>query len=530
MSNEPMYKGPMVRPSASPPQTDTQADVAVLLAAIERMEAAVRERSNTIDLFRHDLGEMATLLQDAWGKLDADGRLGDAAKLLHGLAARVERMMTVARPVEDTQVTAALAAAAPVAAAAAQATASPVEEAAEPTAEETAFIDAMRDEPARDEAAEVPTVSGVVAQLRGEGEAESAGASETEQSGGAGTTVAMLEAMVEELAAAMPAARPDEAPQAAAPQAAAPPAEATPSDDVIAAPDDAAPAASMTEPELPEAVLVMPPPDAPPPPVEEAAQPGPDSEPPAAIAQPQAPTIGSAIGPALEWNLDAAAPAPPREAVMPEIELPNRMVRWESAPYLHQEIGTAVIFESDPESEAPSAADAAPDAAAAPTGVGDPGDVDLDALLFEPAPDPDTDPAAFLLEPEPADDTAPAKPAAVTQPREPPNDARPEPQAEASPPPSTIWEIDPPAPAALASGLAKMPPAPAAPEPPAEPADPAWAFEPPAPAAPAMPQRTPSQRARDLRQYDERNNDERDNDPLAPLKAMSDEELIALFE
>ena len=523
MSNEPMYKGPLVRPSASQPQTDPQADVAVLLAAIERMEAAVRERSNTIDLFRHDLGEMATLLQGAWEKLDADGRLGDAAKLLHGLAARVERMMTFARPVEDTQVTAALAAAATIAAVAALAAASPVEEAAEPTAEEQAFVEAMRNEPAQNEAAEVPTVSGVVAQLRGEGEGEPVGASETDETSRSGTTVAMLEAMVEELAASMPVAPPAEKPS----QAVAPP------DDVIAAPGDATPAASMTEPELPEAVLIMPPPDEPPP-VEQAAQAEPEAEPPAAIAQPQVPTTGSATGPALEWNLDAIAPAQPREAVMPEIELPNRMVRWESAPYLDQEIGTAVIFES--ESDAPETPQAPPvsEAAAFPAGDRGSGDVDLDALLFEP--EPDADPAAFLLEPVPADEAIPQSPAVATAvPPEPPKDLVPEPQAEASPTPSTIWEIDPPAPAALASGLAKMPPAPAAPEPPAEPADPAWAFEPPAPAAPAMPQRTPSQRARDLRQYDERNNGERANgeranDPLAPLKAMSDEELIALFE
>ena len=207
---------------------------------------------------------------------------------------------------------------------------------------------------------------------------------------------------------------------------------------------------------------------------------------------------------ALAASMPAAAPAEPeampeaaassrRDPIMPEVELLSSLARVEAMPLLPAEMGTAVIFAPKPDFAAtpPDQAQPAepdpqtPPAAEAPAGQnleatpsGEPaneplaqaGEPDLEMLLFEPQPE--TDPAGFLLE-------------------------------------STAWDHDPPQLQATSEPAAAPEPPPAEQEPEARP-------------APAAAPRQREDLRQDLRQ-------DLRHDPLAPLKAMSDEEKIALF-
>lgn len=513
MSNEPMAKRLLDRPAD--PQQPAGGDAQRMLAALERLETALRERSNALDLMRTDLRETAKLIAKAWDALDAEGRLDNASMLLHGLEASIRRMMLFVETVPEVPDLG-------LPAAASVATAPP--EARHRSADEIAFIEAMTHDTPDATASEpisvtedmpvaehvsspsaepdrVPTVSNVVAQLgRPDDPVEAAAPARTRD---AATAVARLEALVEELAASMP-------PAGRSPDAVAMPGAASePISEPILEQPASKPAPEPSQPQvLPEPVLVSRYREA----RDEPA--GPESAPSEA---------GSAEPP-------AAAIAPPRYTrVIPEIELLSNLERMVSTPYPEPQLGRAVIFE--PEAPPEAAPTRVPDAPRTEAGAASPpapppaaesGDGDLEALLFEPQAEPEVDPAALLFEPlstlDPAapQPPAPAAPAAAVAPPAPPPAEPHEPNDGGE----LTWEFEMPTPAALAKPPQPQPAQVQAPPPePASEPETSWEIEPLAPAAPAMPPRAPDTRSAATR-----------DDPLAPIKAMTDAERIALFE
>jgi nicotinate-nucleotide--dimethylbenzimidazole phosphoribosyltransferase len=438
----------------------------------------------------------------------------DPGALLDELERRIEAAAAVLDPA-SAAASAALPASVPQPAAEPAPAVAETSPAATPRDDEQALLEALGAEPVtgQAEADHVPTVSEVIFQLGRADPATEAAA----PAGDGGTAVKALEAMVEELAASMPAQPPEpavaevsggpavaepeptadvteemqtarievetQAPEsAAAAMDAAPPEPVAP--ETAAAPDDAiVPESEMAHVETAQAE---------PAPEMEAAQP-------VVAAEDAAPAEAEASGMdvvavetdvvATETDVTAIESAPPApeevapapdapasppetqsqgtaaigvaavsSAVMPEVELLSNFARMETMPFLPPELGTAVIFE--PKVPAPAAEAAPPQAAA----LGE-------AELIMPPPEPDA--------------AGPEK-AAVQPPAEVDLDALlfgPEPEPDPDP---------------AASLLEPLPPENA----PAKPM--------PAPEA-AEPQATAS-------------------DPLAPLKAMSEEEKIALFE
>jgi hypothetical protein len=416
MSNEPTSKRLLAPPSpaSAEPPGGTRSDADRIAAALERMETAVRGEPDTIERLRADLVEVVETIAQIRAAVDAAGqRYTDVGVLLQDLERRTQRMMILVGPVSE----------------------------AEPRpADEQAFLAAMSaDESTAPQAgaARVPTVSGVVSQLGRAADSAAADTSEPDRTaGGNVTTVAMLEAMVEELAASMPA--------------------------------------------------------------------GPRSEAPA-------PDAGS---PAPEWT-STTGEAASDEPVMPEVDLLSNFARVEERPYLPADLGTAVIFEAKarPEAKAPG------EPVTETTSEAD--DSDLDALLFEPPGEAESDPAAFLLEPPPL----PAHGPPAAEPSQDPMSVSSEtPAAEASQP--SIVEQPPPAgePAAEPQSAwnVELPPL-AVTKRASEPHE-AWTIEPPSPANVALPPLAAAAQDRPPLAAGAA------HDPFAPLRAMTDEEKIALFE
>ena len=396
MSNEPTFKRLLAQSSAAPAASADAAnsDAEKMLAAFERMETALHGGPDAIERMRVDLGEMAKVIAQI--RLAVDAELDcDLGALLQDLETRTERLMELVSPAPATGES------------------TLVEEPPARPVDEQAFLDALgvNDDPEPDR---VPTVSDVVSQLGRAPDADAGNTTDIDQAASGRertTSVAMLEAMVEELAASMPATPPQS--------------EAT-----------------ETKP---------------------------------------------------------AEASAPRDPMMPDVELLSSFARMTAMPFLPPEVGTAVIFEAKakPETTKPettvaeaAAPDPAPAAAAEPPAFSEPilimppidpieaattqadaipSDVDLDALLFEPPPESEPDPAAFLLEPAPWPTHAAPDPAA-------------EPMPESTTDPQASWAIELPSPASVS--------------------------------APERPMFLTSTAP----------------DPLAPLKAMSDEEKIALFE
>jgi hypothetical protein len=260
------------------------------------------------------------------------------------------------------------------------------------------LLDAEPEAVTPDEPDRVPTVSGVVSRLGRAGEPDA----ETDAPGAGPeglSAVALLGAMVEQLAAAMP------------PPASTLAATGRPADmDVVWV--DPNPADDR------------------------------DFDPPADSDADDAPAAGEPSGASPDARPEPAA-APPQATVrpiMPELDLLTNFERMETVPYLPPDIGTAVIFGARPRAGAPAGlaetrfelpalpaaelamppadpadTEAAPGPATATTaqaGRPAPG-AELDDLLFERTADADPDPASALLGPpwpEPA--PQPPKPAA----------------------------------------------------------------------------------------------------------------------
>jgi hypothetical protein len=475
--------------TALPPATDIAADAALMLAALGRIQNAAHSDRATIEHLREALGTLADDIARAKATLfaagDAEAR-PDMAALLDQFEHQVDAMIETAGGK--------LPAAPAVSAAAA------------------AALDMAETPAVAAESNEVPTVSGIVSGLGGD-EPSAVDAPLLDGKPDQATSVALLKAMVAALNASVPPPTMAEPP---APESAeAPPSSAEPLTD---APD---PRPVPAEP-APEAVGASG--DALP--FAAAAPPQPGGPlPTAAEVQQQATELAPAK--ASETPAEPASPTAP--LVIPMHELLDSYERMEARPIPPPDEGTAVIFSPRPESPAPAepiapaeavatpepaappaaapvtAMEAAPFAAAAGDAVevslavadavhasvealqavvtalpaaaeaasaefaaAPPTDADFDPadLLFGPEPEPD--PAAFLLEP--------SSPEPVTGPQ-------PTAAATASAPPG-----EPTLAAVPFAGPANRPPG-----------------ESVAAPAPAKP------------------------DPLAPLKAMSEAERIAIF-
>jgi hypothetical protein len=429
MSNEPTVKRLLAQSPAAPADA-ANSDAGKMLAALGRMATALHGGPDAIERLRAELGGMADVVAQLRLAMDAELDC-DLGALLRDLEARTGRLIELVTPPTE----------APEAA--------PVPEPQARPDDEQAFLDAMAVDvvtAAHAEPDRVPTVSDVVSNLGRASDVEAGHA--TGQAAGGNeqtTTVAMLEAMVEKLASAMPAAPPQsEVERKPAETAAAPVmpdiellnsfARMTampylPPEVGTAVIFEAKAKPETTKPETttPEATTV------------EAAPPDP---PPTAAAEPQA--DHSVVG-------EPILVMPPLDAVEAETE---------PEPSL----------ETSPPAETPPEAEAVP-LETPPDAEPVPGDVDLDALLFEPPAEPEPDPAAFLLEPAPwPTHAAPAQ------------TAEPSPEPEPEPEPPTSWAVELPSPASVAAAE-----------------------------RPVFLAGT-------------------GQDPLAPLKAMSAEEKIALFE
>ena len=191
MSNEPTSQRLLAPGPAAEPMSETDR----MAAAVQRMETAVRTERHSIEQLRAEFAEMMQSVAQIRAAVSAIGqRHVEVDGLLEQLEVHAQSMAARLVPL--------------------QAPAEP-ETAAEPvteprTSEEQAFLDALGAGPigvVQVEADQVPTVSGVVSQL---GRADPAEAAEPAATPGI-TTVAMLEAMVEELTAAIPLRPPPEA-------------------------------------------------------------------------------------------------------------------------------------------------------------------------------------------------------------------------------------------------------------------------------------------------------------------------------
>ena len=223
--SEIMSGAPSSSESASPmpAQPDVSADAALILAALGRMEAVVRDERAAFTRLRVMLGDMAQAITRAKAVADSE----TAATLLNELEHRVDAMIEIASP-------------GPVAAAAATpapqppSSAAPVERDDAPLAHGTseaphasAALDAGAAAQAIQHPAEhdqVPTVSDVVSQLGSDDETPPAAATlpPADDTGSSAPTVAMLTAMVEALRDSISAAPEAEAAlESPTPQAAA---------------------------------------------------------------------------------------------------------------------------------------------------------------------------------------------------------------------------------------------------------------------------------------------------------------------
>lgn len=175
MSSEPIASAPAPGQSAAPGKPAFGTDAELVLAALGRMEAAIRGERETLDHLRSTIGTMLSAVAGAKQAVGA-GRPVDTAMLLDELEHCLDAMLEVAGVTPP--------------------------------------------EPTPDALARVPTVSDVVSRL-GRGDAP-------EELQRQGPTVSELEAMVQALSAPAPVEAPAEAKTAAiaAPETAALPAEA----------------------------------------------------------------------------------------------------------------------------------------------------------------------------------------------------------------------------------------------------------------------------------------------------------------
>lgn len=186
-SSEPLADAADVAPA----QPDVAADMAIVLAALGRVEAAVRDGREVLIRLRGCLDEMAQAIVQAKASADSPA----ATSLLNEFEHRIDVMIEIA----GGEVRRAAAAEQPVA-----------EAAAVSEAQDTA-----------DEPTEVPTVSGVVSRLGASGETPPPAADTSEGSDNGlvdSSNVAKLAAMVQALRDSMP---PEEPQAEAAPETAA---------------------------------------------------------------------------------------------------------------------------------------------------------------------------------------------------------------------------------------------------------------------------------------------------------------------
>jgi len=206
--------------SHTPEQTDFSADAALILAALGRMEAVVRDERAAFDRLRVMLSGMAQAVAKAKAVADSE----TTANLLNELEHRVDAMLEIAGR-------------GPVTAAAAipdlqpSSFAAPVEHDAAPPADAADALEQAIQHPAEPDL--VPTVSDVVSRL----DSDELTPSDTDALVSA-PTVAMLTAMVEALRDSISATAPE--PEAAVEAPAAQGAEGTGAAEAVAPPSDPA--------------------------------------------------------------------------------------------------------------------------------------------------------------------------------------------------------------------------------------------------------------------------------------------------
>jgi len=192
MSEPQSSSEPLAQTAASPApvQVDVAADTALILAALGRLEAAVRDGREVLARLRVCLDEMAKAIVRAKAIADSPSALS----LLNAFEHRIDAMIQIAGGGEEREAVA-----------------------AKPPAAEAA---AVPDDEAAAEPTEVPTVSGVVSRL-GTGDETLSSSADPPDSGLVDVSnVAKLTAMVQALRDSMP---PDEPQPENAPEAASPP-------------------------------------------------------------------------------------------------------------------------------------------------------------------------------------------------------------------------------------------------------------------------------------------------------------------
>ena len=393
MATESQHSETMSGAPASSEPTDVGANAALILAALGRIEAVVRDERAAMASLRTSLGEMAQTIARAKAVADSE----NAAAMLDEFEHRVDAMIEIAGGA--------------------------------PGAEQTAEPD------------QVPTVSDVVLRL---GPADTASepavadaAPSADTGGDKGPTVAMLTAMVQALSASIQTPEPEAEGAAPAPQAA----EAAPS--TMAAPEFTPWPAEAEAPATPEPVAEWD--QVEPEPIAEAT---PASVPRETLAQESTllasfeqmeirpfppPEEGTAViftsslfpskvepaNPQAEHGF--APPAPPEPATAPD-----------PAPAAPTEAASPEVVAVEPEAAAPPPPPEVPAKSKSVEAYFDPTD-----FLFGPEPEPD--PAAFLLDPAPPQQThkavlPQAEFVSVSTPPEPPKAEQPQPappQAEA---------------------------------------------------------------------------------------------------
>jgi hypothetical protein len=186
----------LAQPAAdpAPTQVDVAADTALILAALGRLEAAVRDGREVLARLRVCLDEMAKAIVRAKAIADSPSALS----LLNAFEHRIDAMIQIAGGGEEREAAAAT----------------------PPTAETAA----VSDDEAAAEPTEVPTVSGVVSRL-GAGDEAPSTADTPDSSLVDVSNVAKLTAMVQALRDSMP---PEESQPAGAPESASTPQTAEP--------------------------------------------------------------------------------------------------------------------------------------------------------------------------------------------------------------------------------------------------------------------------------------------------------------
>lgn len=357
-------------PEPAPRPGGRGADAETILAAIDRMDAAIRRDRGVLDRLSRDLAAMARAVAQAKAALQAGAIKPDAATggkpvgvdaLLDELEHRLDTM------IEAAGGDAAAIAHAATAAAVVSATAQPVE--APPPApldrSSAAASHAPEPQPPRPEPDHVPTVSDVVSRLGRTDDAPLPAAELLSAAAALGPgrdvpTVSMLEALVE----ALTAAPPQDAEQAPAAEEAAP--------GELSQTAIEAQAATVGQPEAPtpepfsltEEHVVAPaaPPDSDVPSAGERAEPATIAEPepqfesedaqdvaePVVTAAAEAIAASDAVPEPAEPEVappESAATEPPSAPVLPDVDLLAHYARLEAFPVLPQEeVGTAVIF------------------------------------------------------------------------------------------------------------------------------------------------------------------------------------------